>query len=174
MMKIQRGIYQSDSFSLLLFVIAVMPLHYILRECTGVYKFHKSQEKIKHFMYMDDLLKIKRSWEPDANKKNIQPGYRNGIWQWKMCYVDNESWWKRKNVKYRLFKSRKAQDTWREGKLHLLGNIGSWRHQIGGYERKHKKDYFRRTENVLETKLCSKNLIKEINIWTVLCKILGT
>ena len=31
-----------------------------------------------------------------------------------------------------------------------------------------RKQYFRRTIKLLETKLCSKNLIKTINIWTIL------
>ena len=53
--KIQRGIFQGDSFSPLLFVIAMMPLNYILKKYTGGYKFTKSKEKINHLMYMDDI-----------------------------------------------------------------------------------------------------------------------
>ena len=37
-----------------------------------------------------------------------------------------------------------------------------------GYERKKmKKEYLRRTRKLLETKLCSRNLMKEINTWAV-------
>ena len=43
--KIQIGIFQGDALSLLLFVIAVMPLNQILRKSPGGYKLHKSQEK---------------------------------------------------------------------------------------------------------------------------------
>ena len=53
--KIQRGIFQGDALSLLLFVIAMMPLNHILRKCTTGYKLSKSQEKINHLMYMDDI-----------------------------------------------------------------------------------------------------------------------
>ena len=48
--KIQRGIYQGDAVSLLLFVIAMVPLNYILRKCTAGCKLRKLQK-----MYMDDI-----------------------------------------------------------------------------------------------------------------------
>ena len=54
-LKILRGIFLGDALSPLLFVIAMMPLSYVQRKCTGGYKLHKSQEKINHLMYMDDI-----------------------------------------------------------------------------------------------------------------------
>ena len=53
--KIKRGIFQQDVLSPLLFVIAMMPLNHISRKCTVGYKLSKSQEKINHSMYMDDI-----------------------------------------------------------------------------------------------------------------------
>ena len=53
--KIQRGILQGDTLSPLLLVIVINPLNYILKKCIGGYKLHKSQEKINHLMYMDDI-----------------------------------------------------------------------------------------------------------------------
>ena len=35
--------------------MGMMPLNYILRKCTDGYKLRKSQEKIYHLMYMDDI-----------------------------------------------------------------------------------------------------------------------
>ena len=55
-LKIQRGIFQGDVLSPLLFVIAMMPLNHILRKCTARYKRSKSQEKINHLMYIDDIF----------------------------------------------------------------------------------------------------------------------
>ena len=46
--KIQRGIFLS-------FIIAMMPLNHILRKCTAGYKLTRSQEKINHLIYMDDI-----------------------------------------------------------------------------------------------------------------------
>ena len=53
--KIQRGIFQEDTLSPLLFIIALMHLNHILRKCTAGYKLSGSQEKINHLMYMDDI-----------------------------------------------------------------------------------------------------------------------
>ena len=53
--KIQRGIFQGDVQSPLLFIIAMMPLNHILRKCTARYKCSRLQEKINHVMYMDDV-----------------------------------------------------------------------------------------------------------------------
>ena len=52
---IQRGIFQGDSLSSLLFIIVMMPLNHILRKCTAGYKLSRSQEKINHLMRMDDI-----------------------------------------------------------------------------------------------------------------------
>ena len=48
--KIQRGIFQGDAPSLLLFISAMMPLNLILRECTAGYRLSRSQEKISQLM----------------------------------------------------------------------------------------------------------------------------
>ena len=53
--KIKRGIFQRDALSPLLFIIAMMPLDLILRKCTAAYKLSRSQEKINHLMYIDDV-----------------------------------------------------------------------------------------------------------------------
>ena len=53
--KIQRGIFQEDALSPLLFVTVMMQLNHTLRKCTGGYKLHKLQEKINHLMYMNDI-----------------------------------------------------------------------------------------------------------------------
>ena len=53
--KIQRGIFLGDALSPLLFIIAMMPRKHILRKCAAGYKLSRSQEKINHLMYMDDI-----------------------------------------------------------------------------------------------------------------------
>ena len=47
--------FQWDALSPLQFIIAMMPLNHILKKCTTGYKLSRSQEKINHLMYMDDI-----------------------------------------------------------------------------------------------------------------------
>ena len=70
---------------------------------------------------MDDIkLFAKKKWkkirDSDANNKNIQPDYRNGILHRKMCHANNnEKWEKTNNGRNRTAKSRKNQNALRKG-----------------------------------------------------------
>ena len=52
-------------------------------------------------MYMHDIKLFAKKWkrirDSNTNNKNIQPGYRNGIWRRKMRQANYE---KQKNNKY--------------------------------------------------------------------------
>ena len=58
--KVQRGIFQGDVLSPLLFMIAMLPLNYILRKYTAEYKLSNPQEKINHLMYMHDIKQLSK------------------------------------------------------------------------------------------------------------------
>ena len=49
----------------------------------------------------------------------------------------------------------------------MLGHLGGWHYQTSRNERHDRKEYLRRTRKLLETKLSSRNIIKEINTWAV-------
>ena len=51
----QRGIFQRDTLSPLLFVIAMISVNHILKKYTTGYKLSKSREKINHIMYTGDI-----------------------------------------------------------------------------------------------------------------------
>ena len=49
------GIFQGDSLSSLVFVLALIPLSLILRKAKAAYEFSESKEKINHLLFTDDL-----------------------------------------------------------------------------------------------------------------------
>ena len=53
--EIKRAIFQGDSLSPLVFVLAVIPLSLILRKAKVAYEFSESKENIDHLLFMDDL-----------------------------------------------------------------------------------------------------------------------
>ena len=52
---IRRRIFQGNSFSPLLFVIALLALIHIFRETRMGYQLEKNEEKVNHLFFMDDL-----------------------------------------------------------------------------------------------------------------------
>ena len=59
--EIKHGIFQGDSLSPLVFVLAMIPLSLILRKAKAAYEFPESKEKINHLLFMDDLKLYSRS-----------------------------------------------------------------------------------------------------------------
>ena len=53
--EIKQCIFQGDSLSRLVFVLALTPLSLILRKAKTAYEFSESKEKINHLLFMDDL-----------------------------------------------------------------------------------------------------------------------
>ena len=53
--RIRRGIFQGDSLSPLLFVLAVIPLTLMLNKTKIFYLSKRRSEKINHLLFMDDL-----------------------------------------------------------------------------------------------------------------------
>ena len=58
---IKGHIFQADSLSPLVFVLALIPLSLILRKVNAAYEFSGSKEKINHLLFMDDLKLYSRS-----------------------------------------------------------------------------------------------------------------
>ena len=83
------------------------------------------------------------------------------------CYVHNGRDKKRNNGWNRTRKSEKHQNTCRKRKCQVLRNFGSEHPQIE-MKNKVRKEYLRGARKFLESKLCSRNLIKGIKALAVL------
>ena len=170
--KFQRGIFQGNVLSPLLFIIATMSLSHILRKCTPRYNLSKSQEKINHIMYIDDI-KLFAKYEKEletlilADRIYSQDiGMEFGIEKCAMLVM--------KSGKRHLTDGMELPN---QDKIRTLGEKETYKYlgileddNIKQVEMKEKikKEYPRRTRKLLETKLCSRNLTKRIHTWAVL------
>ena len=148
-----------------------MPLNYILRKCTAGYKLRRSQEKINHLIYLDDLKlfakneKVLETLIHAVRIYNQDIGMEFGV---EKCAMP-------------VMKSGKRHLTYgmelpNRDKIRMLGEKESYKY-LGILEadtikrvkmkEKIKKEYLKRTRKLFETKLCSRNLIKGINTWVV-------
>ena len=59
--QIQRGIFQGDCLSTLLFCIVLMPLTNELNRADCGYQVHGSERKVSNLLYMDDLKLLGRN-----------------------------------------------------------------------------------------------------------------
>ena len=118
-----------------------MPLNHTLRKCTCGYKLSKSQEKINHLMYMDDIKQFtKNEKEMETLMHTVVSqdiGIEFGNEKFAMLIIKSgkrhiTGGMKQPNQE----KNRNAQ---RKGNVQVLGNIRSWRHQSNRDERKKLK-----------------------------------
>ena len=156
--KIRRGIFQGDALSPLLFIIAMMPLNHILRKCSA---------GNKHLMYMDDIklfVKNEKELETLIHAVRIYSqdiGMEFGIEKCVMLVI--------KSGKRHLTDGMELPN---QDKIRTLAENETYKYlgileadTIKQVEMKDKiqKEYLRRTRNLLETKLSSRNVIKGIN-----------
>ena len=160
-----------EGLSPILFIIAMMPLNHILRKCSARYKLSRSQEKINHLVYMDDIKLFAK------NEKELET-----LIHTVRIYIEDKGM-EFGIEKYALFVMKSGKRHLTDGielpnqdKFRTLAENETYKYlgileadTIKQVEMKNKiqKEYLRRTRKLLETKLNSRNLSKEINTWAV-------
>ena len=61
--NIKRGIFQGDSLSPLLFIVAMIPMTKVLHKIKNGYQLKKGGSRINHLMFMDDIKLFGRSMD---------------------------------------------------------------------------------------------------------------
>ena len=169
--KIERGIFQGDALSPLLFIIAMMPLNHILRKFTARYKLCRSQEKINHLMYLDDIklfAKKEKKLETLIHAVRIynqEIGMKFGIEKCAMLVMKSGK--RHKTDEMELPNHDKIRTLGENETYKYLGILEADTIKRVEMKDKIQKEYLRRTRKLLETKLSSRNLIKGINTWAV-------
>ena len=149
----------------------MMPQNHILRKSTTGYKLSRSQEKINHLMYMDDIKLFEK------NEKELE----TLIHTVRIYSQDIGMEFNIEKCALLVMKSGKRHLTDgielpNQDKIKTLAENETYKYlgileadTIKQVEMKNKiqKEYLRRTRKLLETKLNSRNLIKGINTWAV-------
>ena len=175
--NIRRGIFQGDSLSPLLFVVALIPVTIILRTLKQEYSFGKRKERLNHLLFMDDLkLYGSNDIEIDSLVEVIKIVSGNIGMQFGIDKCD-------------VLKMKRGQQVHCEGidfgdgtvieeadgegykYLGILGGHDTCQEKM---KDKVQKEYYKRVRAVLNSNLNGGNVTNAINIWAVATVLYGT
>ena len=169
--EIKRGIFQGDSLSHLMFVLALILLSLILRRAKAAYEFSESKEKINHLLFMDDLKLHSRNEKGlDSLVQTVRVfsediGMEFGIEKCAMLVMEKGKIVKSDGIELaggKVIKSLQGGESYK-----YLGILEADKF----LEEKMKlivlKEYIRRLRKVLKSKLNGGNLVCGVNTWAV-------
>ena len=165
--KIKRGIFQGDSLSPLLFIIALIPLSFVLRKVKAGYQFSRSSPVINHLLFMDDLKffgKTESQLDTLLNtvhifSKDIKMEFgisKCGILlmkRGKLAKIDGIT----------VLTSEKIEEIHKDKGYKYLGILESDGIKSSEIKTNIKKEYLRRLKLILKSSLNSRNTISAIN-----------
>ena len=170
--EIRRGIFQGDSLSPLLFIVAMIPLTILLRreQRTLGYEFGKEKRRMNHLLFMDDL-KLYASNEVDLEKlltlvqgfsKDI--GMEFGLDKCAVLVMKNGAKVKCDGIEIPDGQTIKEVD---EGGYKYLGVLEGAGILTKEMKEMVRNEYLRRVKLVARSRLYAGNLIKAVNTWAV-------
>ncbi|MEO0683920.1 MAG: reverse transcriptase family protein [Cyanobacteria bacterium J06649_11] len=168
--NINRGIFQGDSLSPLIFVMIMVPLTLLLRkEKMGIY-YSEINEFINHLLFMDDLKLYAQSERTLAElvgvveKFSRDIGMKFGIEKCACITIKNGNVSKALGIELPSGESIKTLDN--EG-YKYLGVLQYCDIKHKEMKLLVKNEYLRRVKAVAKSKLLAKNLFMSINSWAV-------
>ena len=168
--QIKRGIFQGDSLSPLLFVIAMIPLSILLKKENTGYKFGADGKMVNHLLFMDDLKLYGRSKRDlDALIDLVRVFSRDIGMEFGLekCAIVNI----RRGVKeevggIELPDGQMMKEIDEDG-YKYLGVLEGADVMVKEMKEKVRKEYLRRVKLVAKSRLYGRNLISAINAWAI-------
>ena len=168
---VNRGIFQRDSLSPLMFVICIIPLSLLLRKIKASYELGRNEFKLNHLLFMNDLKLFGRSEDQiDSLVQTVfifskDIGMEFGLKKCGVVILKREG----KLVKFdgiHLPNQEIMKEVDENGYTYLgileLDEIKEHKMKI-----KVTAEYKRRLRLILKSKLNGKNKIQAINTWAV-------
>ena len=167
---IRRGIFQGDTLSPLLFVVAMIPLTLLLRKEVMGYRFGAEGKKINHLLFMDDLklygstmVEVERLCEV-VHKFSSDIGMEFGM---DKCAVLEMKAGVRVRCDGMELPDGKVMQEVEDGGYKYLGVLEGACMMTKEMKEKVTKEYVRRVKLVAGSGLNGGNLMRAVNAWAV-------
>ena len=168
--NIQRGIFQGDCLSPLLFVICLLPMSIVLRKCRAGYQFGRGQVKVNHLLFMDDLkLFAKDEMEIDSLVRTVcvlseDIGMKFGVQKCGSVVMKRGKVVNSNGVQ--LPNGETINSVGEEG-YKYIGMLEIDEIMNNNMKALVQKEYLRRLKKILKSRLNGRNIIIAINTWAV-------
>ena len=165
--RIKRGIFQGDSLSPLLFVLALIPISLVLREVKAGYNLGDSKGKVNHLLFMDDLkLYGQNEKQVDSLVNTVRIfskdiGMEFGISKCAVLIMKRGVLSRSEGIQLpndELIKNIEEGEGYK-----YLGILESDGFKNTEMKEKIRKEYLRRIKKILKSKLNSGNVVAAIN-----------
>ena len=168
--KVNRGIFQGDSLSQLLFVLCMIPMSLVLRKVKAGYEWGKKEFNLNHLLLMDDLkLYGKSEKQIDSLARTVHilrtdMGMEFGIRKCSLLILKRGKIVRHQGIE--LPNGETMKEVEQKGYTYL-GIIELDKIKESEMKEKTIKEYKRRLRLILKSKLNGKNKITAINTWAV-------
>ena len=169
--NIRRGIFQGDSLSPLLFIIAMIPLSTILNNTKQGFKLEKDGAKMSHLLYMDDLklfassLKEITALTTTVSNFSQDIGMEFGLQKCAVMEIKAGQIIDSSGIE--LPEGKKIPGLETEGSYKYLGMLESDSIKQEQMKKKTRQEYLKRVRQVLKSELNAGNSVHAINVWAV-------